>query len=87
MRSPNADELQPVVNFSQNACHDRHLALESGTAKPTPESVANPNQEVQARIEVRKEKERRIEKDALLWNPGKANLEGNSWTSRSVKFF
>lgn len=82
------NDLQPVVNFSQNACRDRHAALGNGTAWPTPESIINPDDEVLVRIELRKEKERRIEEDALLWKPeSKANLEGNSWTSHPVKYF
>lgn len=58
-----------------------------GTAKPTPESVPDPDENVKKRIESRLEKEKRIEEDALWKQQLKSNLDGNGWTSRAVKYF
>ncbi|RMD43734.1 hypothetical protein DV735_g1395, partial [Chaetothyriales sp. CBS 134920] len=55
--------LKPVTNFSNNACEKRFLALQAGTAKPTPESIPNPSPAVQARIDARRERERKIEEE------------------------
>lgn len=78
---------QPVINFSQNACRSRFDALKEGTAKPTPESILDPDENVLARIQSRLEKEKKIEDDALLFSQHAANLQGNAWTSRPVKYF
>lgn len=82
-----SDTLQPVVNFSQLACRNRYEDLMRGTAKPTPESVPDPDENVKKRIESRLEKEKRIEEDVLWKQQLKSNLDGNGWTSRAVKYF
>lgn len=89
-----ADHLQPVTNFSQNACKARYDALQDGTAKATPESVSNPGTEMRARVMARKEKEARITKDEITFQSkahenaeqialAKANWKGNAWTSKN----
>lgn len=79
--------LQPVVNFSQNACRDRFEALQAGTAKPTPESIPNPDEQTLARIQSRRDKERRIREDARSLAPNADNIEGNAWTSRMRTYY
>lgn len=81
--------LQPVTNFSQNACKTRFAALENGTAKATPESVLQPDDATLERIRARAEKERQIEMDKILFESkpdlealAEANRKGNAWTSR-----
>lgn len=69
------------------------MALQDGTAKPTPESVQNPDQKTLERIQARREKEQRIELDKeLFWSSThvdvdqsalvEANRKGNAWTSK-----
>ena len=58
-----------------------------GNAKPTPESVPDPDENIKQRIESRREKMKRIEEDALWKEQLKSNLQGNGWTSRAVKYF
>lgn len=88
---------QPVTNFSQNACKVRYRALEEGTAKPTPESIDDPNQKTLERIQARKDKEQRIEMDKKLFLINNhvdinqsamtvANRKGNAWTSKQKLF-
>lgn len=89
--------LQPVTNFSQNACKARYEALENGTAKPTPESLPDPSEEVLERIHARQEKEKKIEADKIHFqlrndtdDTGSAvlvetNQKGNAWTSRQKR--
>lgn len=78
---------QPVVDFSQHACRKRYEALAEGTAKPTPESISNPDEKTKERIESRREKLKRIQEDSQRKEQRKANLQGNAWTSRPVKYF
>lgn len=84
--------IQPVTNFSQNACKARHQSLQDGTAKATPESITDPDDYVLARIAGRKAREEEIEADKLKYrmpvtnDPDtdammKANYENNGWTS------
>ena len=73
--------FQPIVNFSQNACRKRHEELLAGTAKPTPESIPNPDDDVKARIQSRKEKEKVIE-DTGRFTAQQENMNKNGWTSR-----
>jgi hypothetical protein len=79
--------LQPVVNFSQNACRDRFEALQAGTAKPPPESIPNPDEQALARIQSRREKEQKIREDAHSIAPNANNIEGNAWTSRMRTYY
>lgn len=78
---------QPVVNFSQNACRERYQALQTGTAKPTPESVENPTPDTLERIESRRSKERKIAETARFNNLEQKNVEANGWTSRMRTYF
>ncbi|RMZ86363.1 hypothetical protein DV736_g6413, partial [Chaetothyriales sp. CBS 134916] len=79
----NMKVMKPVTNFSKNACEKRFLALEAGTAKPTPESIPNPSPAVQARINARRERERKIEENKQkMSDTSKANMEGNAWISK-----
>lgn len=89
--------LQPATDFSQNACKARFAALEDGTARPTPESILQPNEATLERIRTRQEKEKKIEMDKLLFQSinhtsagqaalAEANLKGNAWTSRQKSF-
>lgn len=89
--------LQPVTNFSQNACKVRYEALEKGTAKPTPESILDPDQKIRERIQARKDNEHRIEMDKKLFLSNtntdvdqsamvEANRKGNAWTSKQKPF-
>lgn len=88
-----ADVPRPVTNFSQNACKDRYISLQEGTAKATPESIKDPNLDTQARIAARKKREARIEQDQISFRSNhhgnaeqtalvEANWKGNAWTSR-----
>ncbi|KIW83715.1 hypothetical protein Z517_02961 [Fonsecaea pedrosoi CBS 271.37] len=77
----------PVVNFSQNACRDRYEALQHGCAKPTPESIENPNPEILERIRSRKEKERKIREGNQIAELEQKNVEANGWTSRMRTYF
>lgn len=80
---------QPVVNFSQNACRGRFRDLQSGVAKPTPESVTNPDEAVLRRIRSRQDKEKRISEDQSTGASKLAirdNIEGNAWTSKSRRY-
>jgi hypothetical protein len=85
--SVHSDVSQPVLNFSQHACRKRYEALTEGTAKPTPESISNPDEKTKERIESRREKLKRIQEDSQRKEQRKANLQGNAWTSRPVKYF
>lgn len=58
-----------------------------GTAKPTPESIANPDEKTMERIESRREKLKRIQEDTQKKQQRNANVEGNAWTSRAVRYF
>lgn len=90
------NKLQPVTNFSKDACKSRYEALKDGTAKPTPESILNPDDHIQARIAARKAREAKIEADVLNFrtevttNPQedmiKANYEGNGWVSKRISY-
>lgn len=55
--------MKPATNFGQNACQKRFNDLCDGKAKPTPESIVDPNEKTLARIQARKDKESRIEED------------------------
>lgn len=55
--------IKPVTNFSAKACKTRLQALADGTAKPTPESVLDPDEEVLAKIQDRRAKEAVIAND------------------------
>ena len=80
--------MQPVINFSQNACRARFEALLDGTAKPTPESIPNPDELVQARIQSRLNKEKKIREDAHSIDSTNAdNTHGNAWTSRMRTYY
>jgi len=70
-----------VVNFSQNACRKRFQDLEAGIAKPTPESIPNPDDDVKARIQSRIDKEEAI-KQTARFSTYQENVENNAWTSR-----
>ncbi|EXJ67541.1 uncharacterized protein A1O5_09554 [Cladophialophora psammophila CBS 110553] len=83
----NSANLQPVVNFSQNACRDRYDALQHGCAKPTPESVENPTPEILERIKSRKDKERKIREGNQIAEMEQKNVEANGWTSRMRTYF
>ena len=81
---------QPVVNFSQKACHDRFEALENGTAKPTPESIPDPDGKVMSRIQSRREKEEKIKEDAeqrAADTRREDNIDGNAWTSKMRQYY
>ncbi|KAK5102165.1 hypothetical protein LTR70_007475 [Exophiala xenobiotica] len=89
----NLKTLKPVTNFSQNACKVRYNSLQEGKAKATPESIEEPNLDIQARIAARKEREARIEQDQISFRSNhhgnaehtalvEANWKGNAWTSR-----
>lgn len=52
--------IQPVTNFSHKACRERFERLQNGTAKPTPESVEDPDENVKRRVESRAEKEAKL---------------------------
>ncbi|KAK5940226.1 hypothetical protein PMZ80_007646 [Knufia obscura] len=93
----NLKVLKPVTNFSQNACQARHIALQEGTAKATPESIKDPDTATRDRIAARKEKEARIEQDQIAFrsnvhgNPEQialvhANWKGNAWTSKEKPY-
>lgn len=71
-----------MINFSQNACHRRFEALASGIAKPTPESIPNPDEDTCRRIQSRREKEQKIAEDNSMLVSSKDNVTGNAWTSR-----
>lgn len=55
--------MKPATNFGQNACLKRFNDLRDGKAKPTPESIADPDEKTLARIQARRDKESRIEED------------------------
>ncbi|KAL9108330.1 MAG: hypothetical protein Q9227_006929 [Pyrenula ochraceoflavens] len=74
---------KPVVDFSQNACRNRYESLQNGTAKPTPESILNPNADILARIESRIEKQKKIDETVAERNMYTENLEQNAWNSCS----
>ncbi|EXJ56928.1 hypothetical protein A1O7_07272 [Cladophialophora yegresii CBS 114405] len=78
---------QPVVNFSQNACRERYEALQAGTAKPTPESIETPSEEILERIRSRKDKERKIAESTQYSALEQKNVEANAWTSRMRTYF
>jgi hypothetical protein len=80
-------QFQPVVNFSQNACRDRYSALQTGTAKPTPESIENPSPGTIGRIKSRKDKEKRIANITHMCATEQRNVEANGWTSRQRTYF
>jgi hypothetical protein len=79
--------IQPAVNFSQNACRQRFEALQAGTAKPTPESIPNPDAQTLARIQSRRDKEQKIREDARAIAPNAENIERNAWTSRMRMYY
>ncbi|KAJ9610494.1 hypothetical protein H2200_005271 [Cladophialophora chaetospira] len=85
----NADHKnhQPVLNFSQNAARQRYQALQTGTAKPTPESVEDPTPDILERIKSRKDKERRIVENSQYTVSEQKNVEANGWTSRMRTYF
>ncbi|KKY17681.1 hypothetical protein UCRPC4_g05314 [Phaeomoniella chlamydospora] len=78
--------IKPVVNFSQNACQARFHALEEGSAKPTPETIMNPDEKTLASIERRRMNEEHIR---IMRENGvdaaRENLANNGWTSRMRK--
>lgn len=85
---------QPVSNFSQNACKSRYEALQDGTAKPTPESISDPDENIIARIEARRQRELKMEEDAAALRftvnadssratLAENNCKGNAWTSKA----
>ena len=76
-----------MVNFSQNACRQRFEALQAGTARPTPESIRNPDEQTLASIQSRRDKEQRIREDAHSMAPNAENIEGNAWTSRMRTYY
>jgi hypothetical protein len=78
--------LQPVVNFSQNACRQRYEDLQAGTAKPTPESIPNPDEDIKARIQSRKDKEEAI-REAGRFAAHQENVDKNGWTSRMRDYY
>ena len=78
---------QPVTDFSQHACRKRYEALVAGTAKPTPESIQNPDEDVLARRKSRIDKEQKIQADKELGKGTDSNIEGNSWTSRMRTYY
>lgn len=75
-----------MTNFSQNACLRRYEELAGGTAKPTPESIVNPDARILASIAARKEKEAIIEADMAMIpmvDPiAQENIAANGWNSR-----
>ena len=79
--------FQPVVNFSQNACRDRYQSLQTGTAKPTPESVEDPPPEILERIQSRVYKEQKIAESSQISALEQKNVEANGWTSRMRLYF
>ena len=86
MVADNLKMMKPVTNFSSNACRHRHEALLAGTAKPTPESIFNPDEKTLARIISRQQKEAQIEadKNMLPTSDGhglvsEENIESNAW--------
>ena len=79
--------MQPVINFSQNACRKRFDDLMAGTAKPTPESIPNPTPDILKRIESRKSKQRKLDEQCSTATAEKRNVEGNGWTSRMRTYF
>ncbi len=86
-RSTDHKTSQTVINFSQNACRERYLALQLGTAKDTPESIENPSPDILARIKSRKDKERRIIESTQFSVVEQKNVEANGWTSRMRTYF
>jgi hypothetical protein len=74
------------VNFSQNACRKRHEDLQAGTARPTPESIADPDDDVKERIQSRKDKEEAI-KETGRFASHSENVDKNGWTSRMRDYF
>lgn len=55
--------MKPVTNFGQEACRKRFNDLRNGNAKPTPESIVDPDEKTLARIQARRDKEAKIEED------------------------
>ena len=59
--------LQPFTNFSKEACKTRHESIVSGTAKPTPESVIDPDEDIITQIKARQEMVAKIEADKIYF--------------------
>lgn len=76
-----------MTNFSQHACRKRYAELQAGTAKPTPESIENPDEHIKARRQSRKDKEKAIEEVGVYAGRVYAeNLGANGWTSRTREY-
>jgi hypothetical protein len=58
--------LKPVTNFSPAACQNRAVSLQNGISQTTPESVQDPDQKVLAQIQLRKERQERIDADRMM---------------------
>ena len=76
-----------MVNFSQNACRERYEALQTGNAKPTPESYDDPSPDILDRIQSRKDKEQKIADSSQYSALEQKNVEANGWTSRMRTYF
>ena len=76
--------VQPVVNFSRNACKNRFDALNDGTAKPTPESIENPDDHIRSRVQSRIDKQKAIDHERQF-SFHDNNIRQNGWTSKMDK--
>ena len=84
MVAENLKAIKPVTNFSKDACQARFHALEEGFAKPTPESIANPDEKTLAAIARRRRKEeelRIIEEQGV--DAFRENLARNGWMRKN----
>jgi DNA replication initiation complex subunit (GINS family) len=67
-----------VTNFSARACEERAKALADGTAKPTLESIPDPDDTIIARIQKRRDGEAQLAQDAQVAPTNKAAAESSS---------
>ncbi|OCT49106.1 hypothetical protein CLCR_04939 [Cladophialophora carrionii] len=81
-----ADQMK-TMKASFNACRERYEALQAGIAKPTPESIENPSEEILERIKSRQDKERKIAESRQYSVLEQKNVEANGWTSRMRTYF
>lgn len=89
-----------MTNFSHNACKVRYESLQDGNAKPTPESIADPDERILERIEARRKRELKIAEEtaylrssitsetaqAAVADLVKANRKGNAWNSKTKPY-
>ncbi|KPI36684.1 uncharacterized protein AB675_10049 [Cyphellophora attinorum] len=70
--------LKPVTNFSARACEERARALAEGTAKPTLESIPDPDDTIIARIQKRRDREAQLAQDAQVAPTNRAAEKSSS---------